>query len=138
MSFTDVFDAIILTGLETLIEAEFTNDEKVYVAEEFEDYGFRLNPVETDHLTRPNAGESRTYSVEVTYYVDAKPGRNRIKHLLAVFDRFNRKIGDNNVYRVSGTYKWHDANLGMTNFGPDEEGRGQFRTIFTCTYVEGY
>lgn len=138
MTFTDIFNGIILAGLETLIEAEFSNDESVFINDKFEDFGFHLNPIETDHLTRPNAGEARIYTIEITYYVDALPGRDRIKHLLAVFDRLNRKIGNNNVYRVSGTYKWHDANLGVTNFGSDDEGRGNFKTVFTCTYVEAY
>ncbi len=142
-TYTDTF-GIALTGVETILETEFSPDVKVYISDVYEEHGkksFRISATSTDHLTRPNAGESRTYVIEITYYVDFKPGRERMKHLMDTFSRLNRIVGDNNVYRVSGTYKWHDANLGLTVFGErteDEPDWGTFKTNLICTIVEGY
>ena len=137
ITYVDVFGSVILPSLEKLIEAEFGT--RTYVSDVFERHGFRLNPLESEHLTRPNAGESRTYTIELVYTVDMKSGRERMSHLLDVFSRLARLIGDNNVYRVSSVYKWHDGELGVAVFGsPPDETYGQFTATFTCTHVEGY
>ncbi|MCH7497135.1 MAG: hypothetical protein IH971_04710 [Candidatus Marinimicrobia bacterium] len=144
LTYNKLFWGTVLTGLEALLEAELSPGVRVVISGVHQKHGtarVRLAPLSTSWLTRESTGETRSYTVELTYSADLKPGRKGLQHLLDMQARLNRLVTNNTVRAPGGAYAWHDARLVHTEINPprqagEPEQGGLLRSTFLCTVTE--
>jgi len=125
ITFTNHLDTNVLSSLQELISAEFT--QPVYYDNEYVQRGtnwFNLMPV-TDELEENfSSSHTRAYEVLIQYYRIVSGDRRKDSHIdtvSAIMERLKRLIRNNSDYRVSGAQRFFNGTLENVNYQPELE-----------------
>jgi len=136
ISYTNIIKTHVLDSLEKILEDEF-NIPVGYEAKGNE--CFILQPEEDVLVSLLSSGQSRSYSVLITYEMK-KAGNMELNkdHLTARAERVKKLIHNNSAYNPSSTYKFHDGRTESIGYEIDEDDPELKRATltFNCTVTE--
>ena len=125
ITFTNHLDTNVLSSLQELISAEFT--QPVYYDNEYEQRGtnwFNLVPV-TDELEEDfSNSHTRAYEVLIQYYRIVSGDRRKDSHIdtvSAIMERLKRLVRNNSDYRVDGEQRFFNGTIENVNYQPELE-----------------
>ena len=125
ITFTNHLDTNVLSSLQELISAEFT--QPVYYDNEYVQRGtnwFNLMPV-TDELEENfSSSHTRAYEVLIQYYRIVSGDRRKDSHIdtvSAIMERLKRLVHNNSDYRVSGEQRFFNGIIENVNYQPELE-----------------
>jgi hypothetical protein len=123
----------ILDGIEKLVESEFN----IPVKESGNEY-FKIDPISDDLIENLHGGQSRSYSVLVSYtMIKAGHFETNRNHLTNRAERMKRLLFNNTAYDDGG-YVWHDGRVNGITYEQDEDNLEIYRALieFSCNKQE--
>jgi len=106
----------ILNGIEKIIESEFN----IPVGKSGNEY-FMIEPISDDLIENLHGGQSRSYSVRVSYtMIKAGHFETNRNHLTNRAERMKRLLFNNTAYDDDG-YVWHDGRVNGITYERDED-----------------
>jgi len=123
----------ILNGIEKIIESEFN----IPVGKSGNEY-FMIEPISDDLIENLHGGQSRSYSVRVSYtMIKAGHFETNRNHLTNRAERMKRLLFNNTAYDDDG-YVWHDGRVNGITYEQDEDNQEIYRALieFSCTKQE--
>ena len=119
----------ILNGIEKIIESEFN----IPVGKSGNEY-FMIEPISDDLIENLHGGQSRSYSVRVSYtMIKAGHFETNRNHLTNRAERMKRLLFNNTAYDDDG-YVWHDGRVNGITYEQDEDNQEIYRALieFSC------
>ena len=102
----------------------------------------RLSDGESEQEGESSLAETRFYTVQLTYYLEMKPGKDRLKELRKAFNRINAVVNQNR-HPTPATYVFHDwrtldtvINGEREEGEPDAQSTGIVRMTLQATVTE--
>ena len=123
----------ILNGIEKIIESEFN----IPVGKSGNEY-FMIEPISDDLIENLHGGQSRSYSVRVSYtMIKAGHFETNRNHLTNRAERMKRLLFNNTAYDDGG-YVWHDGRVNGITYEQDEDNQEIYRALieFSCIKQE--
>jgi len=123
----------ILNGIEKIIESEFN----IPVGKSGNEY-FMIEPISDDLIENLHGGQSRSYSVRVSYtMIKAGHFETNRNHLTNRAERMKRLLFNNTAYDDDG-YVWHDGRVNGITYEQDEDNQEIYRALieFSCIKQE--
>ena len=123
----------ILNGIEKIIESEFN----IPVGKSGNEY-ILVEPISDDLIENLHGGQSRSYSVRVSYtMIKAGHFETNRNHLTNRAERMKRLLFNNTAYDDDG-YVWHDGRVNGITYEQDEDNQEIYRALieFSCTKQE--
>ena len=123
----------ILNGIEKIVESEFN----IPVGKSGNEY-FMIEPISDDLIENLHGGQSRSYSVRVSYtMIKAGHFETNRNHLTNRAERMKRLLFNNTAYDDDG-YVWHDGRVNGITYEQDEDNQEIYRALieFSCTKQE--
>ena len=123
----------ILNGIEKIIESEFN----IPVGKSGNEY-FMIEPISDDLIENLHGGQSRSYSVRVSYtMIKAGHFETNRNHLTNRAERMKRLLFNNTAYDDDG-YVWHDGRVNQITYERDEDNPEINRALieFSCIKQE--
>ena len=123
----------ILNGIEKIIESEFN----IPVGKSGNEY-ILVEPISDDLIENLHGGQSRSYSVRVSYtMIKAGHFETNRNHLTNRAERMKRLLFNNTAYDDDG-YVWHDGRVNGINYEQDEDNQEIYRALieFSCIKQE--
>ena len=106
----------ILNGIEKIVESEFN----IPVGKSGNEY-FMIEPISDDLIENLHGGQSRSYSVRVSYtMIKAGHFETNRNHLTNRAERMKRLLFNNTAYDDDG-YVWHDGRVNGITYERDED-----------------
>ena len=138
ITYTNVIHDNVIDSLNTLISDEFS------IPVRYDDHvgnqSFLFTPVDDSLVEIINEGQSRDYSVLISYQL--KTGGNytinNFKQVSNIAERIKRLILNYSAYSPSSSYKWHNGNISAIEYERDEDDRTILRALitFNCIVLE--
>jgi hypothetical protein len=125
ITFTNHLDTNVLSALQELINAEFT--QSVYYDTEYMQRGtnwFNLVPVADILEDNFSSSHTRAYEVLIQYYRIVPGDKRKSTHIAtvsAIMERLKRLIRSNSDYRVNGEQKFFNGTIANVNYQPELE-----------------
>lgn len=138
----------VLKGVETILEAEFTNEVIVYLSDVYEEMpgrrSIRLWNLDSEEINPRTSSIVDLYPVEISCYVPISQRARRVVNdeMAELTAKIRRLLLNNRQYSPSGTYQWHDGQIDTTpkpNREDDEPGAdvmSMSRLIYNVTVEE--
>ena len=123
----------ILNGIEKIIESEFN----IPVGKSGNEY-ILVEPISDDLIENLHGGQSRSYSVRVSYtMIKAGHFETNRNHLTNRAERMKRLLFNNTAYDDDG-YVWHDGRVNGITYEQDEDNQEIYRALieFSCIKQE--
>ena len=129
-----VFDRII-ESLNTLLADEFSIP--IRYDEHKGNQSFLITPGEDELIELISKGQSRTYSILISYELTSggEYTKNNVKQASEIAERVKRLIMNNVSYSPSDVYKWHDGRIETITYAR-ADGILSANMEFMCTSLE--
>ena len=138
ITYTNVINDNVIDSLNTLLSNEFSIP--VYYNENKGNQSFLLTPTDDTLIEIINEGQSRDYSVLISYQLKTGGNYNvnNFKQVSNIAERVKRLIMNNSAYSPSSTYKWHNGNIGSIEYERDEDDATILMALitFNCIVLE--
>ena len=137
ITYTNIIKTNVLDSLEKILEDEFGAIPVGYEAKGNE--CFILQPDDDTLVSLLSSGQSRSYSIVITYQMKKAGGMELNKdHLTGRAERVKKLIHNNSAYSPSSTYKFHDGRTESIVYETDEDDPELKRAniTFNCTLTE--
>ena len=138
ITYTNVINDNVIDSLNTLLSNEFSIP--VYYNENKGNQSFLLTPTDDTLIEIINEGQSRDYSVLISYQLKTGGNYNvnNFKQVSNIAERVKRLIMNNSVYSPSSTYKWHNGNISSIEYERDEDDATILMALitFNCIVLE--
>ena len=138
ITYTNIIHDNVIDSLNTLLSDEFSIP--VRYDDHSSNQSFLLTPTEDSLVEIINEGQSRNYSVLISYQL--KTGGNytinNFKQVSSIAERIKRLILNNSAYSPSSSYKWHNGSISSIEYERDEDDRTILRALitFNCIVLE--
>ena len=138
ITYTNVINDNVIDSLNTLLSNEFSIP--VYYNENKGNQSFLLTPTDDTLIEIINEGQSRDYSVLISYQLKTGGNYNvnNFKQVSNIAERVKRLIMNNSAYSPSSTYKWHNGNISSIEYERDEDDATILMALitFNCIVLE--